>query len=387
MMKVAVGHCEDVSAAEAVHEVLEQVTASLGGARPQAGILFSAVDFDHTLILAAIRSAFPGIELVGCTTDGEFSSVYGFTEDALTLMVFVSDTVEIRAGAGKEASRLGGEAGRRAAITARNSLCCYPNEERFAIILSDPLSAGVLDIDNCFKGIFGGQFPIIGAASAAHSKRRTTYQFCNDEVLSDSIVLLLFSGKVAFSCGIKGGHSPMGGKEVVTSVQKNVLYRIGDRPALEYFRRYIGNEHILFMNYCLAVYEEGREGFYVRSAPFCNEETGSVTLNGQVPEGALVQIGTADKETMLSSCAESIQRALETYAGREPTAALLFSCAGRKMIMGTQVVREVETVREQLGNIPFCGFYSYGEFGPLRKGEQSLFHGATFVTLLIGPDE
>lgn len=386
MMKVTVGHSEDVQAVEAVREVLDQITASLGGVKPQAGIIFCALDFDHVFILSAIRSAFTGIELAGCTTDGEFSSVLGFTEDSLTLMVFVSDTVEIKAGVGKEASRLGEEAGRQAAMTARSKLSHYPNQERFAIILSDPLNAGVLNIDNGFKGVLGDAFPIIGAASAAHSKRRTTYQFCNDEVLTDSLVLLLFSGEVAFSCGIKGGHSPMGGKETVTSVQKNILYRIGDRPALEYFRRYIGNQYNLFMNYCLAVYEEGREGFYVRSAPFCNEETGSVTLNGQVPEGALVQIGTADKETMIPSCVESIQRALAAYPGSKPAAALFFSCAGRKMIMGTQINQETEAVRRHIDDIPFCGFYSYGEFGPLEKGSKSLFHGATFVTLLIGPE-
>ena len=387
MMKVALGHSEDVQAIDAIQEVLEQIKNALVGSVPQAGILFCAADYDHQVILAAIRRAFPGIELIGCSTDGELSSVYGFTEDSITLMVFVADNVEIRAGCSRGSSELGEEAGRLAATTARAGLKRYLDQERFAVILSDPINAGISEIDKGIGQVLGEKFPMIGAASAAHSKRRSTYQFYNDEVLTDSVVILLFAGEVVFSCGIKGGHAPMGGKEIVTSSEKNIIYRIGNQSALDYFESFIGKNCSLFMNYCLAVYEEDRESFYVRSAPFCDVETGSVRLNGQVPEGARVQIGTADRETIVSSCSESIQRALATYPGTEPAVALLFSCAGRKMIMGTQIVQETKTTRECLGDIPFSGFYSYGEFGPLEKGERSLFHGTTFVTLLIGPAE
>jgi hypothetical protein len=387
MMKVALGQSEDVDSAKVVREVLGQLTPSLAGIMPQAGIMFCGVNLDHALILSAIRTAFPGIELIGCTTDGGLTSAFGFSEDALMLMVFASDTIEIRAGVGREVSRLGEAAGRLAATTAWASLSRYHNQARFAVILSDPMNAGVLEIDKGMEGVLGATFPIIGAAAAAHSKRKETYQFYNGEVLTDSVVLLLFAGAVVFSCGIKGGHAPMGGKARVTSSQRNVIYQIDNEPALNYFRRYIGKNVTLFMNYCLAVYEAGRESFYVRSAPYCDTQIGSVTLNGKVPEGSLVQIGTADKETMIPSCTESLHRALDTYPGSKPAAALLFSCAARKMIMGTKVIEESETVRRHLGAIPFCGFYSYGEFGPPEKGEKSLFHGATFVTLLFGPAE
>jgi hypothetical protein len=384
MFKVAMGHSEDVIIEEAVSEILDQIRTTLGDVIPQAGILFCTLDCDHIRIISMIRSAFPDIELIGCTTDGEISSIHGFTEDSITLMVFASDNVEIRAGVGKGASLRGKDVGIDAALTARTALNSCRDEERFAIMLTDPLNAGVSDIDKGIEEILGENFPLIGAATAAHSKQRTTYQFCNDEVVTDGVVLLLFAGPVVFSCGIKGGHAPMGGKEPVTSVNKNVLYRIGDRSALEYFQFYIGNQHSLFMNYCLAVFEKDREGFYVRSAPFCDLEKGSVTLNGIVPEGSYVQIGTADKSTCIESCTQSVLTAIENFPGKKPSAAILFSCAGRKIMMGTQVIKEYQTVKEYLGDIPFCGFYSYGEIGPLSKGSKSLFHGTTFITLLIG---
>ncbi|HWQ61757.1 MAG TPA: FIST N-terminal domain-containing protein, partial [Negativicutes bacterium] len=333
-----------------------------------------------------IRAAYPAIQLVGCTTDGELSSAEGFTEDSLTLMVIASDTVEIRAGFAREAARRGEEAGREAAMSARSGLLRQTGEERFAIILADPLNAGISDIDKGIRETLGHSFPVIGGASSAHSKQRRTFQFCNGLVLTDAVVLLLFAGPVVFSCGIKGGHSPLGPMELVTMAKNNVLYRIDDKPAVEYFKRYVGN-YDLFLNYCLAVYEKGRDSFYVRSAPSSDPRTGTVTLNGRVPEGSMVQIGTADKKTVLQSCNESILRALESYPGQQPAAALFFSCAGRKMIMGTQIVQEVQAVRQHLPSLPFIGFYCYGEFGPLEIGDPYMFHGTTFVTLLLGPAE
>lgn len=384
MLKIAVGHSEDVLAAEAAREVLGQVQAALEGAQPQAGILFCSVDFDHTLILSTIRAAFPAIQLAGCTTDGELSSAVGFTEDSLTLMVFASDTVEIRAGFGSKAASRGEAAGREAAAAAKAGLLRQAGQERFAIILADPLNAGISDIDKGVQEALGRTFPVIGGAAAAHSKQRRTFQFCNGLVLTDAVVLLLFAGPVVFSCGIKGGHAPMGPKEPVTLAKKNVLYRIGDKPAFEYFQKYIGN-YDLFLNYCLAVFEKGRDSFYVRSAPSSDARTGTVTLNGRVPEGSLVQIGTANRDTLVESCNASLRQALAAYPGGRPAGAIFFSCAGRKMIMGTQIAREAQAVQQQLPDTPFVGFYGYGEFAPLEKGDPYMFHGTTFVTLLLGP--
>lgn len=278
-------------------------------------------------------------------------------------------------------------AGREAANTARKKKTDFRKEDKFAIILSDPINAGVSSMSKGLQSIFGKAFPLVGAASSAHSKIRTTYQFYNGEVYTDSIVLLLFSGPVVFSWGIQGGHSPMGEKKVVTKAERNILYQVDHRPALEYFRHYIGEDASLFMNYCLAVYENEREGFYVRSAPSCNQENGTVTLNGIVPEGALIQIGTAQKESIIDSCLSSVQKALKSYPCSSPAAALLFSCAGRKLLLGTKTYQECLIIKDQLKEIPFCGFYAYGEFGPLDKGKESLFHGTTFVTLLIGPED
>lgn len=105
MLKIAVGHSDGPDSLEAAHDVLEQCQTSLGGKKPQAGILFAAIDFDHQLILNCINEAFPDIELISGTTDGEVSSVLGFQQDSLTLMLFCSDEIEICAAVGRNVSQ------------------------------------------------------------------------------------------------------------------------------------------------------------------------------------------------------------------------------------------------------------------------------------------
>ena len=113
MFEVIVGHSNEVTSEEAIADVLAQCNQQLArrlnnlstSTSPQAGILLSAIDFEHSLILARIQAAFPDIALIGGTTDGEVSSVMGFQEDSLVLVLFCSDTIEIKAGLGRGLSK------------------------------------------------------------------------------------------------------------------------------------------------------------------------------------------------------------------------------------------------------------------------------------------
>ena len=82
-MKLTVAHTNDPDTDAAAHDLVEQARAKLGDAQPVAGILFAAVDAEHEPLLAAIMDAFPGLALIGCTTDGEVSSALKFQEDSM----------------------------------------------------------------------------------------------------------------------------------------------------------------------------------------------------------------------------------------------------------------------------------------------------------------
>jgi hypothetical protein len=71
---MAVGHSDEVELENAVEDVLRQCAETLGGLEAKAGLLFSTHEAEPAAVIAGIRGAHPGIDLVGTTSAAELSS-------------------------------------------------------------------------------------------------------------------------------------------------------------------------------------------------------------------------------------------------------------------------------------------------------------------------
>ena len=383
VFRVVVGHSDDPDSQNAIAEVLQECSRSLAGSIPQAGLLFTAIDFDHALILQRIQDAFPGIELIGGTTNGEISSILEFQQDSLTLMLFATDEVEIRAGIGRGASKNPALAAQQAIAQAKAKSASLP---QLCLTFPDSLTSnGVLILEG-LKQSLAEHVPIIGGMAADDYTFNKTYQFFQGEVLSDSVPVLLFSGQLLFSHGVASGWTPISQRSRVTKVNGNVVFEIDGQRALDFYQHYLGEERFAanFAIHALAVFED-QDHFYMRAPNGYDQQSGSVTFFSDIPEQALVQITDATRGDILSASEASLKNALADYPGVKPTAALLISCAARRRILGTLARLEYQLVKTHLPEaLPCCGFYAYGEIAPLVSKGQTQFHNKTFVTLLMG---
>jgi hypothetical protein len=193
MFKVVVGHSNDPDSEEAIAEVLEQCLTQLNGITPQAAILYAAIDFEREVILERIYRQFPELELIGGTTDGEISSRLGFQEDSLTIMLFCSDEIAIRAGIGKEVSRQPATAVKEAIDLAKANMT---QEVSLCITLPDGLTSNSVSLIHALKHELGSNIPIVGGLTADRWRFEQTYQFYQREILTDTIPVLLFSGNL-----------------------------------------------------------------------------------------------------------------------------------------------------------------------------------------------
>ncbi len=393
MLRAVVGHSNDPDSRSAITEVLEQCDKSLLGELPKAGILFAAIDFDHALILDEIHQIYPELELIGGTTDGEMSSILGFEQDSLSLMLFCSDKITIRAGIGREISK-----DLNAAISMavdRANLGCQ-DQIKLCITMPDSLTTSAVPVLEGLKQVLGKQVPIFGGLTADQWRFKQTYQFFHTEVCSDAIPILLFSGSVLFSHGIASGWNPIGKKGQITKVDRNVVYEIDGKPALDFYHHYLGqvppsSEYPLAVfeadsEYPLAVFEAGKEPCYMRAPSGVYDlVSGSITFFGDIPDQAIVQITETTHENILSASQTSMMQAMENYPGQMPAAALFFSCASRRQILGSRTKEEyMRTQTDSTKALPSCGFYTNGEIAPLKQQGLSYFHNETFITLLLG---
>jgi hypothetical protein len=386
MLKVVISHSEDPDSQSAIEEILDQCTRDLEGMAPKAGILFAAIDFDHTLIVEEINRKFPGLDLIGCTTDGEISSTLGFQQDSVTLTLLCSDTVEIRIGVGYGVHDNPLLAAQQAVAQATEN---YKINAKLCITVPASYTADGTTTNGelILKGLkanLGTNALIFGGTAGDQYRFKKTYQFFRNQVLTDSLPIMIFSGDILFSFGSGCGWQPIGSKSIVTKAEGTTLYEINAESALEYYYRYLGNRPPTAEN-PLAVYEENSDRYYMRVPNICNLETGSINFLGNVPEQAMVRITDISRDEVIAASEMSGKTALANYPGTEVEVALVFSYCCRRWLLGTRAKEEYQLVQNALSaGVNICGFYTYGEFVPLEPQGETYYHQETFVTLLLG---
>jgi hypothetical protein len=385
MFFAVAAHSEDIDAQDVLGELLEQCRADLGDRVPQAGILYCNIDLEHDRLVQGIDDAWPGIALIGCTTDGEFSSRLGFREDSAALILLGSDVVEITAGLGRDVSRDIAAACTQAVATASAKTT---KSAALCITLPESLTTSGQQIVESLRQTLGAEVPVLGATAGDAFKLTGTRQFCGREVCFDSVPVLLFSGPLVYSVAVASGWRPMGEPGLVTRSEVSLVYEIDGRPAIEFYRQRLGDHAVPGPENPLAILDEAGAVACLRAtAELQVRDNGAINYLGDVREGAMVQITIADRSAILEGCKESISRAFADYPhGKTPAAALLFSCAARKLLLGTHTGEEIGIVESVIGpQIPVCGFYGYGEIGPLNTGDRvSKYHNETFVSLVLG---
>ncbi|MCU0523537.1 MAG: FIST C-terminal domain-containing protein [Elainella sp. Prado103] len=380
MFKVAIGHSVDPDTESAVQEVLAQCQQSLEGNIPQAGIVFAAIDFDHPLLLQQITTAWPEIELIGCTTDGELSSVHEFQQDSLVLMLFSSDCVTLRAGVGQAVSQDPLTAAQQAVEIARSSSDAIPC---LCIALPESLTVSSPRVVESLQQVLGSDFPIYGGFAGDRTEFQRTYQFFGTEVFSDALPILMLYGNLRFSHGVSHGWTPIGRKGTLTQVVGNRIYEIDHQPALNFYDYYMPGL-LPSTEFPLAIFEDDLDRFYLRVAIGYDRPTGALQALVDWPQSGTVQIAQASQDAILQGAWDSFQQALASYPGEQPEAALVFTCCVRRNLLGTRTKQEYRLIQQQMADLPIAGFYTYGEIAPLAVGSPARSHHATFVTLLLG---
>lgn len=196
-----------------------------------------------------------------------------------------------------------------------------------------------------------------------------------------------FSGsRIRVGYGSMGGWDPFGPERMVTKATANVLYELDGRPALELYKRYLG-EHAaslpssaLLFPLSLRSAEEASGRGVVRTVLGVDEAEGSMTFAGDLPVGSYVRLMKANFERLLDGANGAAKTSLEPLGASSPELAILISCVGRKLVLKQRIEEEVESVQEVLGPAAtLCGFYSYGEISPFTPEARCELHNQTMT--------
>lgn len=381
MFKAAIGQAEGIDTRVVVARVIRQCRSQLGGRLPQAGIVLAAAEFDHGRMLEAINLSFPGIELIGCTTAGDFSSSYGYSDDSIILMLFSSADTRMATGLGRGLTDDHRRAVESAVTQARGKLGESP---KVCIALPDGFSPSFNQILAHFSKVL--PCPVLGGCAARQDDlAKRPLQFFQNEILTDAMPILMLGGPLQVAFAVANSWKPIGKKAVVTKTQGRAVLKIDRMTAVDFYRHYLGEHDFPAIEFPLAVYDEDPRHFYLRGPLEYNLEEGSITLTESIPQGVTIQLTEAERETILADTAHTTMALAESSRTFQPAFAMAFSCYLRKETLGTQTPEELALLKRHLPlGLPIAGFYGFGEIGPLVRGRPSFYHNATLVTLLVG---
>jgi hypothetical protein len=387
MFKMAVGQTDELDGELAAAEILQQCGAALDGETPQAGLLLATHDLDLEEFLTAVTDAFPGIKLIGCTTLAPVSSASDYVEGSTTLTLFASDVIGFSTGLGTDVASGVGSAARQAAAEALDDADGKP---ALAIVTPTMEDFDPAAVSEEMGKALGNDIPVFGGGAVPDFPVMSPWvgavQFYGDRIVTDSLPVLLLSGPLQVSVGVAHGWKPVGRKAVVTRSKNEVVYEIDGEPVVDFYRHYLGATGEPALANPLALLDEDTGRYYLRAPLVWDEEEGSATFFGSVPEGSTVQVAMASTEEILAGTEASVQEALSGFPKMsKPEGALISACAVRNFLLGSRTSSELDLIKSGLGgDVPIAGFYAYGEIAPLNAESTPRFHNETCVTVLIG---
>ncbi|MBI3948808.1 MAG: FIST C-terminal domain-containing protein [Armatimonadetes bacterium] len=374
-------------------EAAEQALAAAGLSRPEFVFLFASVGYPQAPLLAAVRQATGDAPLTGCSGEGVIARNEADESNfAVGVMVLSGKGIRFQNGiaTGLKADSV--------AVGSRVAEGVGPHLGADAVALFALADGLTVNFDRLLQGFEGSlqadrRLPLLGGTSADNWAFKQTYQYCDDQVVSDGVAWALLSGDVRVASAVNHGCVPIGGKRTVTRSRENVICEIDGRPALEVLKEYILAEEVdswdkAVINLCLGfrtpAYLQGYDDYMIRFIPGRNEADGSITIQTEVPEGCDIWMTRRDPARMADGI-DRLGREVAGQLGGAPARLVLqFDCCGRgKVILREPVKLEFQQkLRQAIGpEAPWLGFYTLGEIGPV--GGRNCFHNYTAVVTAL----
>lgn len=295
------------------------------------------------------------------------------------------------------------------------SMCSITHELRAILLFADPFSVPMnrllpaLNASRCVDdeskpiGVLAGG--LLSGADKAHHNTLVA----NGTVLNQGFVGLSISGQITIDTVVSQGCRPIGPNMIITKAKNNVIYQLGNKPALETLKELLDslgmNERKLlrkglFVGRVVSEYKDhtGRGDYLIRNVAGVNPQSGIIAVQDLVRTGQTIRFHIRDAQSAHEDLALLLD-AQKLYS--RPEGILLISCTGRGRNLFAKSNHDATTVlhafdSEEPGEeqakpgaiidpaclpIPQVGCFAAGEIGPVA--EQAYVHGHSLCAVLF----
>jgi hypothetical protein len=388
--KVGSGRAAGPDAQAASTEAMRMALEGLHGSAPSFGFLFVSPALALSECLRTAQGLARGARLQGCTTAGEFTERGLIHGGVVVLLVstdapFLARTARGIAAAPAAVAKGLCEGFHAAAATARvKGYVCSTT-----LTLVDGLSgAGERFVDSMVENT-QALHQVVGGAAGDEGKFAATHVGEPERAGTDMAAALHVFTRSPLGVGIGHGLEATTARMRVTRAKGNVVQEIDGRPAFAVYQDHARQRGMTLSAASAGEYLIANElgilvgGKVTRArAPLSVGSDGSLTCAAEVPQGAHVAILDGRPDAMVSAARQAADEALHNLQGKPPAGVLVFDCVCRGLILKDGFQREIDAVREVMGEVPVAGFLTYGEIASY-SGRIESWHNTTAVVLAI----
>jgi small ligand-binding sensory domain FIST len=229
----------------------------------------------------------------------------------------------------------------------------------------------------------GGFVPAVGAGATENGTAQATYQLCGDALTTNAVAGMVLSGSFHASIDITQGCQPITGPMVITKAEKNLIFEIDNRPALEVFVRLLKGPLAEDIRRALTVVFVGLPAdrnensvgpgkYLVRNIIGLDPEKGILGVAEEVREGQAMIFAFRDGQRAREDLNQMLARQVENLRGKKPAFGLYFNCCARGSSLYGIPGIDSAYIRRALGDFPLIGMFGGYELAPLG-GANRLF--------------
>ena len=366
---------------------------------------------------------------VGCTTDRELNSVLGYSEGTVEVLCIDTKYMHFGVGLVDNYRKNPQKAGRDATMEAIEN--CPVNRSIFAttqfmrgtkkafvdIIRNPPYfvltfpggsyyfksKQPIIGMESEFlDGIInavGPNIPIIGATASSDVIKvmkenvGDNYQFAYGKVYSKASIVIFIVSDLYFSCGLEHGYKQTPRIAQLTKVTGNnrVIEKINNKNAVEEYCRLINVNKREFLknpwSYTLinpvALIDADGNTYIKTIGP--NPDGKTLYSLAKLIENSNIEILSFNGKTVVNALSDAVSQSRKGYEDKNIVFTLVSSCSARRLVLGDKITPVLKVFKSKHGEVPFFGFYSFGEIGS-RKNRQPQYNNQTVTTLVIYDD-
>jgi hypothetical protein len=347
-------------------------------------LVFGAPELLNTNeIYKDLSYTYPSADIVFCSTAGEISGSQAYDQSVAVTAIEFEKTNIISVSTNITNHSNSYDTG----FFLRSAL--EDEQLKFVFVISDGTLINGSELVNGLNAANKTAILITGGLAGDGSRFEQTFTSLNAPASKGNVIAIGFYGNhIQLGHGSLGGWDEFGPQKTITKSDKNVLYEIDNKSALDLYKEYLGpfkeelpGSALLFP---LSINDGTIDKKVVRTILNIDEEKKSMTFAGNMPQGSKVRLMKANFDKLIDASAIAAQYTLDTI-DNNPDLAILISCIGRKLVLQDRISEEVATARDILGtNVALTGFYSYGEISPLQNlAEGCELHNQTMTITAI----